>query len=57
MYKKVKILSKGIIAPFVPGFPGDSDGKVSACNAGDPGLIQWLGRSPEKEMATHFAIF
>ena len=35
MYKKVKILSKGIISPFVPGFPGDSDGKVSACNAGD----------------------
>ena len=27
------------------GFPGDSDGKESACNA-DPGLIPGLGRSP-----------
>ena len=28
------------------GFPGSSDGKVSVCNAGDPGLIPGLGRSP-----------
>ena len=28
------------------GFPGDSVGKESACNAGDPGLIPGLGRSP-----------
>ena len=28
------------------GFPGVSDGKVSACNVGDPGLIPGLGRSP-----------
>ena len=28
------------------GFPGDSDGKASACNAGDPGSIPGLGRSP-----------
>ena len=27
------------------GFPGGSDGKVSACSAGDPGL----GRSPGEE--------
>ena len=27
------------------GFPGDSDGKESACNAGDPGLIPGSGRS------------
>ena len=27
------------------GFPGDSDGKESACNARDPGLIPRLGRS------------
>ena len=33
---------------FVPllGFPGGSNGKESACNAGDPGLIPGLGRSP-----------
>ena len=28
------------------GFPGGSDGKESACNAGDLGLITGLGRSP-----------
>ena len=28
------------------GFPGGSEGKASACNAGDPGLIPGLGRSP-----------
>ena len=27
------------------GFPGGSDGKVSACNAGDPGSIPGSGRS------------
>ena len=26
--------------------PGGSDGKESACNARDTGLIPWLGRSP-----------
>ena len=26
-------------------FPGGSDGKASVYNAGDPGLILWLGRS------------
>ena len=30
------------------GFPGGSDAKESACNAGDPGLIPL-----EEEMATH----
>ena len=28
------------------GFPCGSDGKESACNAGDLGLIPGLGRSP-----------
>ena len=27
-------------------FPGGSDGKLSACNTGDRGLIPGLGRSP-----------
>ena len=27
-------------------FPGGSDGKASACNAGDPGSIPGSGRSP-----------
>ena len=30
------------------GFPDGSDGKESACNAGDRGLIPRLGRSPGK---------
>ena len=28
------------------GFPGGASGKESTCNAGDPGLIPGLGRSP-----------
>ena len=28
------------------GFPGGTDGKESACDAGDPGVIPGLGRSP-----------
>ena len=37
-------------------FPGGSEGKVSACNAGD--WVQSLGREDllEKEMATHSSI-
>ena len=31
------------------GFPGTSDGKESACNAGDPGSIPESGRSPGKQ--------
>ena len=31
---------------IVMGFPCGSDGKESACNAGNPGLISGLGRSP-----------
>ena len=30
------------------GFPGGSEVKASASNAGDPGLIPGLGRSPEE---------
>ena len=41
---------------FVMGFPGGSEGKAAACNAGDLGLIPGLGRSLEKEMATHSSI-
>ena len=31
---------------YQKGFPDDSDGKLSACNAGDPGSIPGSGRSP-----------
>ena len=35
------------------GFPGDSDSKESAHNAGDLGSIPWLGRSPGEGNGTH----
>jgi len=35
---------------------GGSDGKESACNAGDPGLILGWEDPLEKGMATHFSI-
>ena len=35
------------------GFPGVSDSKESACNAGDTGLIPGQEDSPERGMATH----
>ena len=37
-------------------FPGGSDGKQSACNVGDLGLILGLGRSLGEDMATHSSI-
>ena len=40
----------------VAGFPGGSVGKESACNAGHPGSVPGLGRSPKKEMATHSSV-
>ena len=35
------------------GFPGSSEGKVSACNVGHLGSIPGLGDPLEKELATH----
>ena len=34
------------VARELPGFPGSSCGRESACNAGDPSSITGLGRSP-----------
>ena len=72
MKTNAKLLSKILIYTFIyqdMGFPGGSDGKESACNAGDLGLIPGLGRSPgegngnplqysclEKGNATHSSI-
>ena len=44
-----------IILPFAV-HPGDSDGKETACDAGDPGLIPGWGISLEKGMAAHSSI-
>ena len=38
-----------MIGSVLKDFPGGSDGKASACNAGDPGSIPGSGRSPGKE--------
>ena len=40
----------------IKGFPSSSDGKESACNAEDPGLISGSGRSPGEGMAIHSSI-
>ena len=39
--------------PTGVGFPGGSDGKESACNAGDPSQAPGLEDPLEKGMATH----
>ena len=38
------------------GFPGGSDGKESACSAGDPGSIPGLGISPGEGESYHSSI-
>ena len=35
-----------VTCPGGVGFPGGSDGKVPACNAGDPGSMPGSGRPP-----------
>jgi len=49
MYPVYSSISRVTIYCFLihdKGFPGDSDSKESACNAGDLGLIPGLERSP-----------
>ena len=43
------------VMPFAKlrGFPGGSEVKASASNAGDPGLIPGLGRSPGEGNGTY----
>ena len=55
-YQEHQSLILKLIMAIMLGFPGGLDGKESACNVGDPGLIPGLGRSLEKEMATHSSI-
>ena len=45
-----------IYAHIHTGFPSDSDGKESVCNAGIVGLVPGLERSLEEVMATHSSI-
>ena len=49
--KCVQLLTQKLILSLLPvpwglDFPGSSDGKASACNAGDLGSIPGSGRSP-----------
>ena len=43
---QIYLALKQLFLESVKGFPGSSVGKESACNAGNPGLIPRLGRSP-----------
>ena len=52
----VLVTSLELTYHFKVGFPRGSDGKESACRAGDPGSTPGWGRSPEKEMATFCSI-
>ena len=45
--KFILILKHNLIA-LLDSFPGGSDGKESACNAGDLGLMPGSGRFPEE---------
>ena len=47
------LLEKLLQNKSVLGCPSGSEGKESACNAGDLGLIPESGRSPGEGMATH----
>ena len=40
------LASNSVASLVAQGFPGGSDGKESACNAGDRGLFPGLGGSP-----------
>ena len=42
----LRLLISWLYCSILQGFPGSSDGKESACNAGDPGSIPGLRRSP-----------
>ena len=48
MHMYLYISHKYICICIYIGLPGGSDGKESACNAGDLSLIPGLGRSPGK---------
>ena len=45
MDTQFKKFSNYTVLSFLKSFPGGSDGKESACSAGDMGLISGLGRS------------
>ena len=60
MARKVSTRRKGVVKEVIKlkwSFPGGSQDKESACNAGDPGSGSLAREDPlEKEMATHSSI-
>ena len=46
LFLLLQIWISGNLLILLKNFPGGSDSKESACNAGDPDSIPWLGRSP-----------
>jgi len=50
---KKKNLMKSIPLPTITGFLGSSDGKESACNAGDLGLIPYKVSSLDLSLPEH----
>ena len=55
-WTQLKRLSSSSNSSSIAGFPGGSEGKAPARNAGDLGSIPGLGSSPGEEMATHSSI-
>ena len=51
-----RVADLGLPITSILGFPGSSNGKESAYNAGDQGSVPALGRSLGKEMATHSSV-
>ena len=46
-----------VLIAISSGFPWWLSGKESACNAGDLGMIPWVGKNPlEEETAAYFSI-
>ena len=56
IYPYISAFSFIVISHSMWGFPGGSEVKASAWNAGDPGLIPGSEDPLEKEMETHFSI-
>jgi len=59
MHHAISSLSRPVVFPVwsrSARLPCSSNGKESACNAGDLGSIPGSGRSLEKRMATHSSV-
>ena len=53
-FSRATVINKPL--QFAVGLPGGSDGKESACNAGDPGSVPGWGRSSGVGNVTHSSV-